>query len=154
PIGTIAVDSIYTPVSKVNYQVEPARVGGDSNYDKLTLEINTNGTIAAEDALSLSAKILTDHLSLFTNLSEIIQGDVLKVKEEVKSDRVMDKIIEEMDFSVRAYNGLKRAGINTVADIMEMSETEMVKVKNLGSKSVDEIKAKLKDLGLALKKKK
>ncbi len=115
PIGTIAVDSIYTPVSKVNYQVEPARVGGDASYDKLTLEITTNGTIVADDALSLSAKILTDHLNLFVDLSETAsESETLVAKEEVKTERVLDKIIEEMDFSVRAYNGLKRAGINTV----------------------------------------
>ncbi|MFK4911469.1 DNA-directed RNA polymerase subunit alpha [Lactococcus petauri] len=155
PIGTIAVDSIYTPVSKVNYQVEPARVGGDASYDKLTLEITTNGTIVADDALSLSAKILTDHLNLFVDLSETAsESETLVVKEEVKTERVLDKIIEEMDFSVRAYNGLKRAGINTVADIVEMSEADMIKVKNLGHKSVEEVKVKLTDLGLELKKRK
>ena len=155
PIGTIAVDSIYTPVSKVNYQVEPARVGGDASYDKLTLEITTNGTIVADDALSLSAKILTDHLNLFVDLSETAQeSETLVAKEEVKTERVLDKIIEEMDFSVRAYNGLKRAGINTVADIVEMSEADMIKVKNLGHKSVEEVKIKLTDMGLELKKRK
>ncbi|MGL4334197.1 MAG: DNA-directed RNA polymerase subunit alpha [Lactococcus garvieae] len=155
PIGTIAVDSIYTPVSKVNYQVEPARVGGDASYDKLTLEITTNGTIVADDALSLSAKILTDHLNLFVDLSETAsESETLVAKEEVKTERVLDKIIEEMDFSVRAYNGLKRAGINTVADIVEMSEADMIKVKNLGHKSVEEVKVKLIDLGLELKKRK
>ena len=155
PIGTIAVDSIYTPVSKVNYQVEPARVGGDASYDKLTLEITTNGTIVADDALSLSAKILTDHLNLFVDLSETAsESETLVAKEEVKTERVLDKIIEEMDFSVRAYNGLKRAGINTVADIVEISEADMIKVKNLGHKSVEEVKVKLTDLGLELKKRK
>jgi len=155
PIGTIAVDSIYTPVSKVNYQVEPARVGGDSSYDKLTLEIITNGTIVADEALSLSAKILTDHLNLFVDLSEVAaEAETLVVKDEVKTERVLDKIIEEMDFSVRAYNGLKRAGINTVADIVEMSEADMIKVKNLGHKSVEEVKVKLTELGLSLKKRK
>ena len=155
PIGTIAVDSIYTPVSKVNYQVEPARVGGDASYDKLTLEITTNGTIVADDALSLSAKILTDHLNLFVDLSETAsESETLVAKEEVKTERVLDKIIEEMDFSVRAYNGLKRAGINTVADIVEMSEADMIKVKNLGHKLVEEVKVKLTDLGLELKKRK
>ena len=155
PIGTIAVDSIYTPVSKVNYQVEPARVGGDASYDKLTLEITTNGTIVADDALSLSAKILTDHLNLFVDLSETAsESETLVAKEEVKTERVLDKIIEEMDFSVRAYNGLKRAGINTVDDIVEMSEADMIKVKNLGHKSVEEVKVKLTDLGLELKKRK
>ena len=155
PIGTIAVDSIYTPVSKVNYQVEPARVGGDSSYDKLTLEITTNGTIVSDEALSLSAKILTDHLNLFVDLSEVAaEAETLVVKDEVKTERVLDKIIEEMDFSVRTYNGLKRAGINTVADIVEMSEADMIKVKNLGHKSVEEVKVKLTELGLSLKKRK
>ncbi|MFC4652950.1 DNA-directed RNA polymerase subunit alpha [Lactococcus nasutitermitis] len=156
PIGTIAVDSIYTPVSKVNYQVEPARVGGDSSYDKLTLDISTNGTISSDDALSLSAKILTDHLNLFVDLSDTVQeAETLVAKDEtVKTERVLDKIIEDMDFSVRAYNGLKRAGINTVADIVEMSEADMIKVKNLGHKSVEEVKVKLTELGLSLKKRK
>lgn len=155
PIGTIAVDSIYTPVLKVNYQVEPARVGGNSNYDKLTLEITTNGTIASDEALSSSAKILTEHLDLFADLSETAEeATTLVTKEEVKTERVLDKIIEEMDFSVRAYNGLKRAGINTVADIVEMSEADMIKVKNLGHKSVEEVKEKLTVLGLTLKKRK
>jgi DNA-directed RNA polymerase subunit alpha len=155
PIGTIAVDSIYTPVSKVNYQVEPARVGGNSNYDKLTLEITTNGTIAADEALSNSARILTEHLNLFADLSESVEETTtLVAKEEVKTERVLDKIIEEMDFSVRAYNGLKRAGINTVSDIVEMSEADMIKVKNLGHKSVEEVKVKLTELGLTLKKRK
>lgn len=121
----------------------------------MTLEITTNGTIVPEEALSLSAKILTDHLNLFVDLSEAAQeAETLVVKEEVKSERVLDKIIEEMDFSVRAYNGLKRAGINTVADIVEMSEADMIKVKNLGHKSVEEVKVKLTELGLSLKKKK
>lgn len=154
PIGTIAVDSIYTPVSKVNYQVEPARVGGKANFDKLTLEITTNGTISSEDALSQSANILTNHLALFTELSTETVSATLVEKEEVQTERVMDKIIEEMDFSVRAYNGLKRAGINNVADIVEMSEADMIKVKNLGHKSVEEVKAKLTTLGLSLKKRK
>jgi DNA-directed RNA polymerase subunit alpha len=153
PIGTIAIDSSYTPVSKVNYQVEPARVGEKDNFDKLSLEIFTNGTISAEDALSLSAKILTDHLSLFVNLSEVAQAaDVLVDKSEVKPERALDKVIEELDLSVRSYNCLKRAGINTVADLADMSEPEMLKVKNLGRKSLVEVKDKLDSLGLSLKK--
>ncbi|MGO3297761.1 MAG: DNA-directed RNA polymerase subunit alpha [Pseudolactococcus laudensis] len=153
PIGTIAVDSSYTPVNKVNYQVEPARVGEKDNFDKLSLEIFTNGTISAEDALSLSAKILTDHLSLFVNLSEVAQAaDTLVDKNEVKPERTLDKVIEELDLSVRSYNCLKRAGINTVADLADMSEPEMLKVKNLGRKSLVEVKDKLDSLGLSLKK--
>ena len=153
PIGTIAVDSSYTPVNKVNYQVEPARVGEKDNFDKLSLEIFTNGTISAEDALSLSAKILTDHLSLFVNLSEVAQvADTLVDKDEVKPERALDKVIEELDLSVRSYNCLKRAGINTVADLANMSEPEMLKVKNLGRKSLVEVKDKLDSLGLSLKK--
>ena len=153
PIGTIAVDSSYTPVNKVNYQVEPARVGEKDNFDKLSLEIFTNGTISAEDALSLSAKILTDHLSLFVNLSEVAQAaDTLVDKDEVKPERALDKVIEELDLSVRSYNCLKRAGINTVADLADMSEPEMLKVKNLGRKSLVEVKDKLDSLGLSLKK--
>ena len=153
PIGTIAVDSSYTPVNKVNYQVEPARVGEKDNFDKLSLEIFTNGTISAEDALSLSAKILTDHLSLFVNLSEVAQAaDTLVDKNEVKPERALDKVIEELDLSVRSYNCLKRVGINTVADLADMSEPEMLKVKNLGRKSLVEVKDKLDSLGLSLKK--
>ena len=153
PIGTIAVDSSYTPVNKVNYQVEPARVGEKDNFDKLSLEIFTNGTISAEDALSLSAKILTDHLSLFVNLSEVAQvAETLVDKDEVKPERALDKVIEELDLSVRSYNCLKRAGINTVADLADMSEPEMLKVKNLGRKSLVEVKDKLDSLGLSLKK--
>ena len=153
PIGTIAVDSSYTPVNKVNYQVEPARVGEKDNFDKLSLEIFTNGTISAKDALSLSAKILTDHLSLFVNLSEVAQAaDTLVDKNEVKPERALDKVIEELDLSVRSYNCLKRAGINTVADLADMSEPEMLKVKNLGRKSLVEVKDKLDSLGLSLKK--
>jgi DNA-directed RNA polymerase subunit alpha len=153
PIGTIAIDSSYTPVNKVNYQVEPARVGEKDNFDKLSLEIFTNGTISAEDALSLSAKVLTDHLSLFVNLSEVAQAaETLVDKNEVKPERALDKVIEELDLSVRSYNCLKRAGINTVADLAAMSEPEMLKVKNLGRKSLVEVKDKLESLGLSLKK--
>ena len=128
PVGTLAVDSIYTPVTKVNYQVEPARVGSNDGFDKLTLEILTNGTIIPEDALGLSARILTEHLDLFTNLTEIAK-------------------------TVRSYNCLKRAGINTVHDLTEKSEAEMMKVRNLGRKSLEEVKLKLIDLGLGLKDK-
>ena len=152
PVGTLAVDSIYTPVKKVNYQVEPARVGSNDGFDKLTLEILTNGTIIPEDALGLSARILTEHLNLFTNLTEIaIATDVMKEVDTASDDRVLERTIEELDLSVRSYNCLKRAGINTVYDLTEKSEPEMMKVRNLGRKSLEEVKVKLADLGLGLK---
>ena len=152
PVGTLAVDSIYTPVKKVNYQVEPARVGSNDGFDKLTLEIMTNGTIIPEDALGLSARILTEHLDLFTNLTEIAKtADVMKEADTSSDDRVMERTIEELDLSVRSYNCLKRAGINTVYDLTEKSEPEMMKVRNLGRKSLEEVKIKLADLGLGLK---
>lgn len=152
PVGTLAVDSIYTPVTKVNYQVEPARVGSNDGFDKLTLEILTNGTIIPEDALGLSARILTEHLNLFTNLTEVaIAADVMKEAEKTSDDRILERTIEELDLSVRSYNCLKRAGINTVFDLTEKSEPEMMKVRNLGRKSLEEVKVKLADLGLGLK---
>lgn len=151
-VGTLAVDSIYTPVTKVNYQVEPARVGSNDGFDKLTLEILTNGTIIPEDALGLSARILTEHLNLFTNLTEIaIATDVMKEVDTTSDDRILERTIEELDLSVRSYNCLKRAGINTVYDLTEKSEAEMMKVRNLGRKSLEEVKIKLADLGLGLK---
>lgn len=152
PVGTLAVDSIYTPATKVNYQVEPARVGSNDGFDKLTLEILTNGTIIPEDALGLSARILTEHLNLFTNLTEIaIATDVMKEVDTTSDDRILERTIEELDLSVRSYNCLKRAGINTVYDLTEKSEAEMMKVRNLGRKSLEEVKIKLADLGLGLK---
>ena len=152
PVGTLAVDSIYTPVTKVNYQVEPARVGSNDGFDKLTLEILTNGTIIPEDALGLSARILTENLNLFTNLTEIaIATDVMKEVDTTSDDRILERTIEELDLSVRSYNCLKRAGINTVYDLTEKSEAEMMKVRNLGRKSLEEVKIKLADLGLGLK---
>ncbi|HGL2004062.1 TPA: DNA-directed RNA polymerase subunit alpha [Streptococcus pneumoniae] len=154
PVGTLAVDSIYTPVTKVNYQVEPARVGSNDGFDKLTLEILTNGTIIPEDALGLSARILTEHLDLFTNLTEIAKStEVMKEADTESDDRILDRTIEELDLSVRSYNCLKRAGINTVHDLTEKSEAEMMKVRNLGRKSLEEVKLKLIDLGLGLKNK-
>ncbi|HEW9423410.1 TPA: DNA-directed RNA polymerase subunit alpha [Streptococcus pneumoniae] len=154
PVGTLAVDSIYTPVTKVNYQVEPARVSSNDGFDKLTLEILTNGTIIPEDALGLSARILTEHLDLFTNLTEIAKStEVMKEADTESDDRILDRTIEELDLSVRSYNCLKRAGINTVHDLTEKSEAEMMKVRNLGRKSLEEVKLKLIDLGLGLKDK-
>ena len=154
PVGTLAVDSIYTPVTKVNYQVEPARVGSNDGFDKLTLEIMTNGTIIPEDALGLSARILTEHLDLFTDLTEVAKTtDVMKEVDKSSDDHVLERTIEELDLSVRSYNCLKRAGINTVHDLTEKSEAEMMKVRNLGRKSLEEVKVKLIDLGLGLKDK-
>ncbi len=153
PVGTLAVDSIYTPVKKVNYQVEPARVGSNDGFDKLTLEIMTNGTIIPEDALGLSARILMEHLGLFTDLTEVAKStEVMKEAEVASDDRMLDRTIEELDLSVRSYNCLKRAGINTVFDLTEKTEPEMMKVRNLGRKSLEEVKVKLADLGLGLKK--
>ena len=153
PVGTLAVDSIYTPVKKVNYQVEPARVGSNDGFDKLTLEINTNGTIIPEDALGLSARILMEHLGLFTDLTEVAKSaEVMKETETASDDRMLDRTIEELDLSVRSYNCLKRAGINTVFDLTEKTEPEMMKVRNLGRKSLEEVKVKLAELGLGLKK--
>ena len=152
PVGTLAVDSIYTPVTKVNYQVEPARVGSNDGFDKLTLEILTNWTIIPEDALGLCARILRELLNLFTNLTEIaIATDVMKEVDTTSDDRILERTIEELDLSVRSYNCLKRAGINTVYDLTEKSEAEMMKVRNLGRKSLEEVKIKLADLGLGLK---
>lgn len=153
PVGTLAVDSIYTPVKKVNYQVEPARVGSNDGFDKLTLEIMTNGTIIPEDALGLSAHILMEHLGLFTDLTEVAKSsEVMKEVETVSDEKMLDRTIEELDLSVRSYNCLKRAGINTVFDLTEKTEPEMMKVRNLGRKSLEEVKIKLADLGLGLKK--
>lgn len=152
PVGTLAVDAIYTPVNKVNYQVEPARVGSNDGFDKLTLEIMTNGTIIPEDALGLSARILTEHLDLFTNLTEVAKtAEVMKEADTSSDDRILERTIEELDLSVRSYNCLKRAGINTVFDLTEKTEPEMMKVRNLGRKSLEEVKFKLADLGLGLK---
>jgi len=151
PVGTLAVDSIYTPVKKVNYQVEPARVGSNDGFDKLTIEIVTNGTIIPEDALGLSARILIEHLNLFTDLTDVAKAtDVMKETEKVNDEKLLDTI-EELDLSVRSYNCLKRAGINTVHDLTEKTEPEMMKVRNLGRKSLEEVKVKLADLGLGLK---
>lgn len=152
PVGTLAVDSIYTPVKQVNYQVEPARVGSNDGFDKLTIEIMTNGTVIPEDALGLSARVLIEHLNLFTDLTEVAKAtDVMKETETVQEEQVLDRIIEELDLSVRSYNCLKRAGINTVQDLTDKTEPEMMKVRNLGRKSLEEVKIKLADLGLGLK---
>ena len=150
-IGVIPVDSIYTPVRKVNYTVENTRVGDAIDYDKLTLEVWTNGTIDARDAVSLSSRILCDHFALFTDLSETMGSKSTVVeKAETQRDKVMEMTIDDMDLSVRSYNCLKRANINTVEDLISKTEEEMMKVRNLGRKSLEEVINKLAMMGLHL----
>ena len=150
-IGVIPVDSIYTPVYKVNYTVEPTRVGTSSDFDKLTLEVWTDGTISARDAVSLGAKILCDHFTLFTNLSETVGSKPTVVeKAEAQRNKVLELTIEELDLSVRSFNCLKRANINTVEDLISKTEDEMMKVRNLGRKSLEEVINKLAMMGLSL----
>ncbi len=151
-IGLIYTDSIYTPVYSVSYKVENTRVGNITDYDKLTLEVQTNGTISAKDAVSYGAKILNEHLSLFVNLSEE-NGDrqILIDSNATVKEKVLEMTIEELDMSVRSFNCLKRAGINTVEDLVSKTEEEMIKVRNLGKKSLDEVRAKLHSLGLGFK---
>ncbi len=152
-IGVIAIDSIYTPVLKVNYTVENTRVGQITDYDKLTLEVWTNGTITAVDAVSLGAKILNEHLSLFGELSrDSFDSEVMVVKDESGKEKVLEMTIEELDLSVRSFNCLKRAQINTVEDLISKTEDDMMKVRNLGRKSLDEVVAKLNSLGLDLRR--
>ena len=152
-IGLIPVDSTYTPVYKVNYTVENTRVGNMTDYDKLTLEIWTDKTISVRDAVSLSAKVLTDHLALFVDLSEEIgiKPTVVETTEKAQN-KVLEMTIEELDLSVRSFNCLKRAGINTVGDLMNTTEEEMMKVRNLGRKSLEEVIKKMADLNLLLSK--
>lgn len=153
PIGTIYVDSIYTPVLKVHFEVEALRVGERLDYEKLLLEVWTDGSITPEEAVSASAKILDDHMKLFMELSEQTSAEVpLVEKEEEQKDKVLELTIEELDFSVRSYNCLKRAGINTVEELVTRTESDMMKVRNLGKKSLDEVSGKLAELGLSLKK--
>lgn len=152
PIGTIAVDSIYTPVKRVNFAVENTRVGQITDYDKLTLEVWTNGTIMPEDAVSLSAKILIEHFKLFMTLTDHANNvEIMVEKEEDKKEKVLEMTIEELDLSVRSYNCLKRAGINTVQELTERTMDDMMKVRNLGRKSLEEVEQKLAALGLGLK---
>ena len=151
PIGEIAVDSIYTPITKVNFTVENTRVGQITDFDKLTLEIWTNGSIKPEEAASLAAKILTEHLMLFINLTDQVQGvEILVEKEESKKEKILEMNIEDLDLSVRSYNCLKRAGINTVDELVQRDEDEMMKVRNLGRKSLEEVINKLAMMGLHL----
>ncbi|MCX7711251.1 MAG: DNA-directed RNA polymerase subunit alpha [Clostridia bacterium] len=151
PIGIIPVDSIYTPVRKVNYTVENTRVGQVTDYDKLTLEVWTNGSIKPDEAISLGAKILSEHLNLFIDLSDNAKHtEIMVEKEESKKEKVLEMTIEELDLSVRSYNCLKRAGINTVEDLISRTEEDMMKVRNLGRKSLEEVLQKLAALGLSL----
>ena len=152
PIGQIAVDSIFTPIRKVNFTVEDTRVGQITDYDKLTLEVWTDDTIKPDEAVSLAAKILTEHLMLFINLTEHVQGvEIMVEKEEDKKEKILEMTIEELDLSVRSYNCLKRAGINTVDELVQRNEEEMMKVRNLGRKSLEEVQQKLVGLGLSLR---
>ena len=152
-IGEIAGDSIYTPVLKVNFNVESTRVGQSIDYDKLTLEVWTNGVINAQEAVSLAAKVLTDHLNLFVDLSDKGKStEIMVEKDEGGKEKVLEMTIEELDLSVRSFNCLKRAGINTVEDLINRSEEDMMKVRNLGRKSLEEVIWKLASLGLSLRK--
>ena len=151
PIGVIAVDSIYTPVERVNMAVENTRVGQMTDYDKLTLEIYTNGTLDPDEAVSLAAKVLSDHLNLFIDLSENAKtAEIMVEKENNEKEKVLEMNIDELELSVRSYNCLKRAGINTVEELCSRTSEDMMKVRNLGRKSLEEVLAKLKELGLQL----
>ena len=151
PIGSIAVDSIYTPIERVNMTVENTRVGQITDYDKLTLDVYTNGTLAPDEAVSLAAKVLSEHLKLFINLSEsAVNATVINDKDDGEKKTVLDMSIDELELSVRSYNCLKRAGINTVSELANKTSDEMMKVRNLGRKSLDEVLLKLKGLGLEL----
>ena len=153
PIGLIFVDSIFTPVYKVEYSVENTRVGNITDYDKLTMKVLTNGTITAKEAVSLAAKVLNEHLKLFIDMSNIAQdAETLIERPEVNRNRVLEMTIEELDLSVRSFNCLKRAGIDTVEDLINRTEDDMIKVRNLGRKSLEEVIQKLSSLGLSLKK--
>ena len=151
-IGVIAIDSIYTPVLKVNYTVDNTRVGQITDYDKLTIDVWTDGTISAKEAVSFAAKILTEHLNLFVELSdEVSNTEIMVVKDDTSMGKVLEMTIEELDLSVRSFNCLKRAGINTVEDLINKTEDDMMKVRNLGRKSLDEVVAKLASLDLSLR---
>ena len=151
PIGVIAVDSIYTPVERVNLTIENTRVGQITDYDKLTLDVYTNGTLEPDEAVSLAAKVLSEHLNLFIDLSERGQNvEVMSVKEDTEKEKALVMSIDELELSVRSYNCLKRAGINTVEELCNKTSEDMMKVRNLGRKSLEEVLAKLKELGLSL----
>ena len=148
-IGYIPIDALYSPIERINYEVETARVGQDANYDKLIMNIYTNGSIKPEEAMSLGAKILIEHLNIVTNLSEIADmTGIMNAKQEDSKLKKLETSIDDLDFSVRAYNCLKRAGINSLGDLTEKSELEMMKIRNLGKKSLKEVIDKIKDMGL------
>ena len=152
PIGTIPIDSIYTPIHKVNFYLEDTRVGQLTDYDKLTLELWSNGSIKPDDAVSLAARILSDHLKLFIGLTDGMDHVPIMVeKEEEEKNKILDMTIEELDLSVRSYNCLKRAGINTVSELTQKTEDDMMKVRNLGKKSLEEVQQKMEALGLGLR---
>lgn len=152
PIGYIAVDSIFTPIKKVNYYVNNTRVGQNIDYDKLTIEVETNGTLTAREVISLSAKLVNDHIGLFVELVDsMAQMETLVSREEDKQTKVLEMTIEDMDLSVRSYNCLKRAGICTVEDLTKKSESDLAKVKNLGKRSLEEVSEKLQSYGLSLR---
>ncbi len=152
PIGVIAIDSIYTPVERVNLTVENTRVGQITDYDKLTLDVYTKGTLEPDEAVSLAAKVLSEHLNLFINLSETAKDiEIMNEKDTDESEKVLEMNIDELELSVRSYNCLKRAGINTVEELINKTPDDMMKVRNLGRKSLEEVLAKLKELGLELR---
>ena len=152
PIGVIPVDSLFTPVRKVNFTVENTRVGQITDFDKLSLELWTNGTISPDEAVSLAAKIISEHMAQFVGLTEHVQNvEIMVEPEEDKKEKVLEITIEELDLSVRSYNCLKRAGINTVEELIKRNEEEMMKVRNLGRKSLEEVEQKLAALGLGLR---
>jgi DNA-directed RNA polymerase subunit alpha len=152
PIGVIPVDSLFTPVRKVNFNVESTRVGQSIDYDKLAIELWTNGTISPDEAVSLAAKIINEHLAQFVALTDHVQNvEIMVEPEEDKKEKVLEITIEELDLSVRSYNCLKRAGINTVEELIKRNEEEMMKVRNLGRKSLEEVEQKLATLGLSLR---
>ena len=148
-IGYIPIDALYSPITRINYEVENARVGQDANYDKLIMNVNTNGSMRPEDAMALGAKILIEHLNIITNISEIADmTGIMNAKQEDSKQKKLETSIDDLDFSVRAYNCLKRAGISTLGDLTEKSELEMMKIRNLGKKSLKEVIDKIKDMGL------
>lgn len=153
PIGVLAIDSIYTPIERVNYQVEETRVGQRNDFDKLTMDVWTDGSLTVTEAISLAARILSDHLNPFVELSErAVETQVMLDKEETTTSKHAEVPIEELDLSVRSYNCLKRAGINTIQELTDRSENQMMNVRNLGRKSLDEIQDKLTALGLGFRK--
>ncbi len=151
PIGVIPVDSVFTPIKKVNYTVEDTRVGQITDYDKLTLEVWTNGSVLPDEAISTAAKILSEHLALFVGLTDHVMPVNFNLPEDDKKEKVLEMTIEELDLSVRAYNCLKRAGINSVSELVQRNQEDMMKVRNLGRKSLEEVEQKLAALGLGLR---